>query len=196
MFIPDSSFKNVIFQELEKGDKSISSLHRALKEEGYKVHRLVITGYLKAMEEMGILTSREFPPSRVYSISSSAEKDIYETVGNICMNMDIPNELKGEIAFFFFQKLFRRPIFWGEMLRAGFEQNPEAYAVKVSNEERLEVKRMLAKKGFKLPSRDPAFIILKAKYEQEFDEIIQQMLLQKFKVSGLSMGSKQTKLGL
>ena len=196
MFIPDSSFKNVIFQELENGDKSISSLHRTLKDNGYKVHRLVITGYLKAMEEMGILTSREFPPSRVYSISTSAEKDIYETVGNICMNMDFPNELRAEIAFFFFQKLFRRPIFLGEMLRTGFEQNPESYAVKVSGEERLEVKRMLAKKGFKLPNRDPAFIIVKAKYDQEFDEIIQQMLLQKFRVSGLAMGTKQTKLGL
>ena len=83
MFIPDSSFKNIIFQELEKGDKSISSLHRVLTDEGHKVHRLVLTGYLKAMEEMGVLTSREFPPSKVYSISASAEKDIYITVGKM-----------------------------------------------------------------------------------------------------------------
>lgn len=194
MFIPDSSFKNVIFQELEKGDKSISSLYRALNDEGYKVHRLVITGYLKAMEEMGILTSREFPPSKVYSISASAEKDIYETVGNICMNMDISNDKKPEIAFYFFQRLFRRPIFQGEMVRAGFEVDSESFAVKISSEERLEVKKLLAKKGFKLPHGDPAFQIIKAKYNQEFDEIMQQMLLQKFKASNLSIGTKQIKL--
>jgi len=196
MFIPDSSFKNVIFQELAKGDKSISSLYRSLNDEGHKVHRLVITGYLKAMEEMGVLTSREFPPSRVYSISASAEKDLYETVGEICMNMDLPNEKKPEVAFFFFQKLFRRPIFQGEIARAGFQVDPESFAVKVSSEERLEVKRLLAKKGFKLPHRDSAFLIIKTKYDHEFDEIIQQMLLQKFKASNLSFGTKQTKLGL
>ncbi|MCK5024612.1 MAG: helix-turn-helix transcriptional regulator [Thermoplasmata archaeon] len=196
MFIPDSTFKNVIVQELKKGDKSISSLYRALNDEGYKVHRLVITGYLKAMEEMGVLTSREFPPSKVYSISASAEKDIYETVGNICMNLELPIEKKAEVAFYFFQKLFHRPIFLGEMVRAGFEVDPESFAVKISTEERQEVKKLLAKKGFKLPHRDPAFQIIKVKYDQEFDDIIQQMLLQKFKASNLSIGTKQTKLGL
>ena len=112
------------------------------------------------------------------------------------MNMELDIEKKAEIAFYFFQKLFRRPVFRGELNRAGFEIDPELFAVKSSSEERLEVKRMLAKKGFKLPHGDPAFLIVKAKYDQEFDEIIQMMLLQKYKASGLSMGTKQTKLGL
>ena len=196
MFVPDSSFKNIIFQELEKGDKSISSLHRTLQDEGHKVHRLVLTGYLKAMEEIGILTSREFPPSKVYSISASAEKDIYETVGGICKNLDVKPEKRVEIAFYFFQKLFRRPIFLAELARAGFDIDPETFAVKISSDERLEVKRMFSKRNFKLPHSDPAFQIVNKKYDQEFDEIIQVMLLQKFKASTLAMGTKQTKLGL
>lgn len=197
MFIPDNSFRAVIFQELEKSDKSISSLHRTLQDEGHKVHRLVLTGYLKAMEEMGVLISREFPPSKVYSISASAEKDIYEAVGNICRNMeDKSNETRAEIAFYFFQKMFRRPVFQAELIRSGFEIDAEGFAVKVSNEERLEVKRILAKRGFKLPHRDSAYLIVKTKYDQEFEDIMQQLLLQKFKASGLSMGTKQTKLGL
>ena len=195
MFIPDSSFKNIIFQELEKGDKSISSLHRTLQEEGHKVHRLVLTGYLKAMEEIGILVSREFPPSKVYSISATAEKDIYESVGNLCKNMESQSvEEQAEIAFYFFQKLFRRPIFAAELVRAGFEIDPEVFAVKVSSEERLEVKRVLAKRNFKLPHRDQAYLIVKAKHDEHFDEIIQQMTLQKFRAMGLSMSTKQTKL--
>ena len=196
MFIPDDTFKTIIFQELEKGDKSISSLHRTLQEEGHKVHRLVLTGYLKAMEEMGVLTSREFPPSKVYSISTNAERDIYETVGDACKNMDLKPEIQAEAAFYFFQKLFRRPVFQAELVRAGFDMDPESFAVKVSSEERLEVKRMLAKRNFKLPHRDPAFLIVKKKYDQEFDEIIQIMLLHKFKASGLSMGTRQKKLEL
>ena len=196
MFVPDSSFKNIIFQELEKGDKSISSLYRTLQNEGHKVHRLVLTGYLKAMEEIGILTSREFPPSKVYSISASAEKDIYETVGDICKNLDVKSDKKAEIAFYFFQRLFRRPVFQAELVRAGFDMDPEAFAVKVSSDDRLEVKKMLAKRSFKLPHGNPAFLIAKAKYDQEFDEMIQIMLLQKFKASALSMGTKQKKLEL
>lgn len=196
MFIPDNSFKNIIFQELENDDKSISSLHRILQDKGHKVHRLVLTGYLKAMEEMGVLESREFPPSKVYSISSGAEKDIYETVGEICMNLDIPPKKKPEIAFYFLQKLFHRPVFKGEMARTGFDLDPEAFAVKISSEERLELKKTLARKGIKLPNRDQAFLFVKVKYDREFEEIIQQMLLLKFKAAGLAIGTKQTKLGL
>lgn len=194
MFIPDGSFKNIIFQELEKSDKSISSLHRSLKENGHKVHRLVLTGYLKAMEEMGFLVSRDFPPSKVYSISATAEKDIYETVGIIIKNMDRPEETKPEIGFYFFQKLFRRPIFKAELERVGFDTDPEGFAVRVSNEERLEVKRVLAKRNFKLPHKNNAYLIVKAKYDEEFEDIMQQLILVSFKAQGLSMGTKQTKL--
>jgi DNA-binding HxlR family transcriptional regulator len=197
MLIPDNSFKNIIFQELEKGDKSISSLHRVLANEDHKVHRLVLTGYLKAMEEMGLLSSRDFPPSKVYSISTSAEKDIYETVKEVCANIDeIPEKKRPEIILYFLQKLFRRPVFQEEMVRTGFEGDIETFAVKVSNEERLEIKKQLTRKGYKLPLKDPAFIIQDKTYDNEFDVIIQHMLLQKFKAMNLSVDSKQTKLGI
>ena len=158
MFIPDNSFKSVIFHELEKGDKSISSLHRLLTDEGYKVHRLVLTGYLKAMEEVGLLTSRDFPPSKVYSISGTSERDIYETVNEVCANLEgIPSNKKPEIMLYFFQRLFKRPVFQYEMLRAGYDGDMELFAVKVSNEERLEIKKLLTKKGLKIPLKDQAF---------------------------------------
>jgi DNA-binding HxlR family transcriptional regulator len=197
MLIPDNSFKNIIFLELEKGDKSISSLHRVLTTEGHKVHRLVLTGYLKAMEEIGLLSSRDFPPSKVYSISSSAEKDIYETVKEVCANIDeIPDKKRPEIILYFLQKLFRRPVFQEEMIRAGFDVDLESFAVKISNEERLEIKKQLTRKGYKLPLKDPAFIIQDKTYDKEFDLLIQHMLLQKFKAMNLSVDSKQTKLGI
>lgn len=197
MLIPDNSFKNVIFQELEKGDKSISSLHRVLTSEGHKVHRLVLTGYLKAMEEIGLLSSRDFPPSKVYSISSSIEKDIYETVKEVCANIDeIPEKKRPEVMLYFLQKLFRRPVFQEEMVQAGFNGEIESFAVKVSNEERLEIKKQLTKKGYKLSLKDQAFIIQDKTYDREFDLIIQMMLLQKFKAANLSVDTKQTKLGI
>lgn len=197
MFIPDSSFKGIILQELEKGDKSISSLYRALTEEGHKVHRLVLTGYLKAMEEVGILTSKDFPPSRVYSISGTSEKDIYETVKEVCANTDtIPANKRAEVTLYFFQRLFKRPVFQEEMLRAGYEGEMDGFAVRVSNEERLELKKSLTKKGYKIPLKDHAYVIKEANYDREYDELIQLVILKKFRATGLSVDTKQTKLGL
>jgi len=197
MFLPDETFKGIIFQELERGDKSISSLHRSLTEEGHKVHRLVLTGYLKAMEEMGILSSRDFPPSRVYSVSLSAEKDIYEAVKLASANMQEINQAKRqEIILYFFQKLFKRPVFQEELLRAGCQADPEAFAVRVSNEERAELKKVLARKDIKIPMKDQAFVLHDPKYDQEFDILLQQLVLDRYKVQGLAIDTKQTKLGV
>lgn len=197
MFIPDSSFKGIILQELEKGDKSISSLYRALTEEDHKVHRLVLTGYLKAMEEVGILTSKDFPPSRVYSISGTSEKDIYETVKEVCANVDsIPANKRAEVTLYFFQRLFKRPVFQEEMVRAGYEGEMDGFAVRVSNEERLELKKLLTKKGYKIPLKDHAYIIKDSDCSREFDELIQLVILKKFRATGLSVDTKQTKLGI
>jgi DNA-binding HxlR family transcriptional regulator len=197
MFIPDNTFKSIIFSELQKGDRSISSLHRKLTEENHKVHRLVLTGYLKAMEDMGVLSSKDFPPSKVYSISATTEKDIYGTVQEICANLeDVSDEKRPEIILYFFQKLFRRPVFQSEMALAGFEGDPEAFAAKVPNDERLELKKQLAKKGYKIPLKDLAFVLRDRNYDKEFEIIVQSALLRTFRVSGLCVDTKQTKLGL
>lgn len=195
MFLPDSSLKSIIMQELGKDDKSISSLHRTLEDEGHKVHRLVLTGYLKAMEDMRVLKAKEIPPSKVYSISLSAEKDIYESVGEICKNLDMPDAKKTTIGLYVLQKLFRRPVFLGEIRQAGFTEDMDEIAINVSSDERLEAKKTLAKRGHTLPQRDPAYRIDK-KYDKEFDEIVHQLLLNRFKAGSLAMDTKQTTLGL
>ncbi len=197
MFIPDETFKGIIFQELEKGDKSISSLHRMLIEEGHKVHRLVLTGYLKAMEEMGVLTSRDFPPSKVYSISPCIEKDIYESVKIVSANLEeISPSKRHEIILYFFQKLFKRPVFLEELDRAGCTADPESFAVRISNEERLELKKILAKKNIKIPMKDQAYVTHDVAYDTEYDLIIQHLILDKYKIAGLAIDTKQTKLGV
>ena len=198
MLIPDVTFKSRIFQELMNGDKSISTLHRALQDDGHKVHRLVLTGYLKAMEEMGVLTSREFPPSKVYSISSNMEQDIYETVKEICANMnDIPESNRPEIILYFFQKLFKRPVFLSELQRAGISGDPESFAVKIPNEERLEAKKLLTKRGYKLAHKEQAYLVqADIRYDREFDLLLQQAFLHKFKASNLAIDTKQTTLGM
>jgi len=195
MFLPDDSLKATVMRELEKDDRSISSLYRTLTDEGIKIHRLVLTGYLKAMEDMGVLRAKEIPPSKVYSISLTAEKDIYQSIGEYCRNMDIPDNKRPAVALYVLQRLFRRPIFQGEMRRAGFEDDIEEFAVGVAGDERSEAKKMLANRGHSLPHRDPAFRVDR-KYDKEFDEIILHVLLQRFKASSLAVDTRQTTLGL
>lgn len=195
MFLPESDLKAIIMRELEKDDRSISSLYRTLQEEGHKLHRLVLTGYLKAMEDMKVLKAKEIPPSKVYSISLSAEKDIYQSIGDYCKNMDVPEQKRPAVALYTLQKLFRRPIFLGEMNRAGFDVDMGEFAADVPGEERQEARKMLAKKGYKMLQRDPAYSIEK-KYDKEFDEIVLHLLLQRFKASSLAVDTKQMTLGL
>jgi len=195
MFLPDTSFKSIILQELNKDDRSISSLYRSLMDEGYKVHRLVLTGYLMAMEDMSVLRSKDIPPSKVYSISMTARKDIYESIGERCRGLEVSEKKKSAIALYIFQNIFKRPIFLWEMRRAGFNADIDEVAARASNEDRAEAKRMLAKRGHKLPHRDPAYTI-DQKYEKEHREIILHLLLERFEASSLSLETKQTKLGL
>jgi hypothetical protein len=195
MFLPETDLKAIIMRELEKDDRSISSLYRTLTEERIKVHRLVLTGYLKAMEDMKVLKAKEIPPSKVYSISLSAEKDIYQSIGEYCGNMEIPDSKRPAVVLYTLQKLFKRPIFQGEMSRAGFESDVEEIAENVSSEERLEAKKMLAKRGHTLPQRDPAYRTDK-KFDKEYDEIIHHILLQRFRASSLAVDTRQTTLGL
>ncbi|EQD57979.1 hypothetical protein B1A_11017, partial [mine drainage metagenome] len=56
--------KEMIVKELQKSEKSISGLQKALMEQGYSFHRLVLTGYLRAMVDVGILSEKEIKPSR------------------------------------------------------------------------------------------------------------------------------------
>jgi DNA-binding HxlR family transcriptional regulator len=195
MFLPDSSFRGVIMQQLSTEDKSISSLHRTLADEGYKVHRLVLTGYLKAMEDMGVLKAKDIPPSKVYSICTSVQRDVYQSVGERCRNLEVADERKPAIALYVFQRLFKRPVFLGEMQRAGFRTDLDEFAVKAQSEERLETKKMLAKRGFKMPDRDPAYRIDR-KYNEEYEEIVQGALLEQFEAGGLAVETKQMKLGV
>jgi hypothetical protein len=60
----------------------------------------------------------------------------------------------------------------------------------------LELKKQLAKRGFKIPMKDQAYILHDVNYDAEFDILMQHVLMQKFKATGLSVDTKQTKLGL
>ena len=195
MFLPGSTMKDAVLESLREGEMSISKLHRHLGSGGYKVHRLVLTGYLKALEDLRVLNAKEIPPSKVYAVPAGGEMGIYETVGALAMASSKDASEASRLAVYVLQKLFRRPVFREELKRAGFED--EVAAERITGEERNEVKRALAKKGHSVPDSDPAYRVSVADEALEVScrEVLASALLSKYKAHSLVIETKQTKLG-
>ncbi|MFH0816175.1 MAG: hypothetical protein V1934_05110 [Methanobacteriota archaeon] len=187
--------KDAVLESLKDGEMSISKLHRHLASEGFKMHRLVLTGYLKALEDVSVLRSKDIPPSKVYDAPSGGELGIYESIGALAMSSTKGGGEASKLAVFAFQKLFRRPVFREELRLAGFEG--EILAERITGEERNEVKRALARKGHKVPDNDPAYRVTIADEALEVlcRDVLASAVLSRFKAHSLVLETKQTKLG-
>lgn len=195
MFVSDKNMRDLIFSYLKGEETSISGLSRLLQKDGYKVHRLVLTGYLKAMADMGVLKQKEIPPSKVYTLTTKSEKNIYEAVGDKCKTLDIDDKESATLGTYVLQNLFHRPIFLQEIRQFGLGDT--VLAKRVTGDERLEARKALTKNGYRLPANDPAYVVEKEEpYEEFMDSIVQEMLIEKFKSQSLVMGPKQTRLEL
>ncbi|HEC94875.1 MAG TPA: hypothetical protein ENI45_02790, partial [Thermoplasmatales archaeon] len=118
MFEEDVTLQDIILEYLKDSQASISGIHRRLQKEGYKLHRLVVTGYLKALADNGILKEHDIKPSKVYSIrSKTSKKSIYDIIGEEVKTVTDSRQRQAQLAIYVLQKLFRRPIFLEELKR-------------------------------------------------------------------------------
>lgn len=195
MFVPDKDMKNLILSYLRNKETSISGLSRILKKDGFKVHRLFLTGYLRAMADVGLLKEKSIPPSKVYTTSSRSEKSIYEVLGEKCKMLDMDDKEATTIAVYVLQNLFRRPVFLQEIRGCGLGDT--VLAKRITGDERSDARKALLKSGYRLPGNDPAYLADKEKgFEKVRDIVLQDILIEKFKAQGLVLGPKQTKLEL
>jgi hypothetical protein len=196
MFDQNISLKDIIIEHLRKTEESISGLSRKLNENGYKLHRLILTGYLKALVDTGYLKEHEIKPSKVYSIRSPKEKrTIYDIIGDEVKNVvDTPKE-QARTCIYILQRLFHRPIFREELKRCKINVD-NVDAQKVEGEERGQARKLLSKTPIKLPFNDPAYIMSEniEEYEKFRIEVLQNILISTFNLGSLSMKSKQVKL--
>lgn len=194
MFLPGTSMKDAVIESLKDGDKSISSLYRHLDAEGFKMHRLVLTGYLKALEDLNLLKAKDIPPSKVYSSASTGEMNLYQVIGALALSSVKTEAEASRLAVYCMQRLYKRPVFLEELRAAGFAGDIQAE--RVTGEERNEVKKALARKGHKLPDNDPAFRIARPDetLDAYYTDILASALLSKFRSHSLVMETKQTKL--
>lgn len=191
MFVPERNLKDLVVSYLRVQERSISSLTKQLKQDGYSFHRLFVTGYLKALADVGMLREKAIPPSKVYTTSAHREPNLYELVGARCREAAKEEPEQARLAVAVLQKLFRRPIFLRELRECGF-----AAAVDVPpapREEREEARRGLVKLGLQLPTNEPAYAVQERRTDVR-DDILYELVVERFGMAGLVLETKQTKL--
>ena len=132
---------------------SISSIARELKKNGYDQHRLILTGYLRALHDMGHMEEIDIPPSKVYTFKAGMKRDVYTILKEHLQDIDITERL--EIAVFILSSLFHRPCFKYELELLGIEAR-KTETVRESKDARLKEHRTAVTR-IKIPADDPAF---------------------------------------
>ncbi len=190
LFVPEKTLKNMIISYVKEEERSISGLARRLNKDGHSIHRLFLTGYLRAMADMGVVREKQIPPSKVYSTSANREKNIYETIGDMCKSAEVSDRERPALAVSVLEDLFRRPVFLQELRECGFDH---VNAMSVKGEERSEARKLLLRSGIEIPGNDPAYIA-DASFEEPSTQILRDLVLDRFDVHHLKVETKQTKL--
>ncbi|MCL4315217.1 MAG: hypothetical protein M1454_05795 [Candidatus Thermoplasmatota archaeon] len=143
--------KDSIIEAVASEERSISGIQKFLEDNGNRVHRLVLTGYLSALVDVGILKEKDLKPSRIFFYEIPPGQDIYRVVGLITRGMT--DDGIGDICLEVLHFLFGRPIFFRELERCGSEI-PKNYK-QVHTDERLRYIETLQKRGIKIPVNNP-----------------------------------------
>lgn len=192
LFVPERNLKDLVITYIKKEDRSISALTVQLKKDGYKFHRLFVTGYLKALADVGLLKEKVIPPAKVYTASAHRERSLYEALGDKCRLVDTDERAQARLAVAVLHTLFHRPIFYRELKEVGYEITPEA--VLATKDEKEESLRAFRKLGIQIPTNEPAYYVEDRKNEVR-DQIVADLLAEKYGLGDLVLGTRQLRLG-
>jgi len=187
-----SQFYNILTDLLLQKQMSISRIARELKKNGYDQHRLILTGYLRALSDLGYLEEMDIPPSKVYVLKNKSKRDIYSILKERLK--DIDSSERQEVAVFILNSLFMRPCFKYELELLGIEAQ-KTKTVKESKDSKLREYRAAVTR-IKIPADDPAFEIstLDSRIQSRGTELLITMLNDLIDLEGLKAKYQQTKL--
>ena len=191
MFSPQKDMKELVLEILKKDPMSISGVCRELASKGVKLHRLELTGYLKALADMNVLKEKDIKPSKVFSLSASRDKNLYELIGEDCSAMAKTPDERATLAAFCLQKLFKRAVFDVEVRRCGVEGVVEGR--KATPEERSEAKAILSRMGYKIPNSDIPTVVEKD-LEREFAQVLADVVVERFNARAYLKETTQLRL--
>lgn len=209
---------NLKLLELLEGKRlSISGLSRELKARGIDEHRLVLTGYLRALRDLEILEETEVPPSKIYALpektteplsekskkSRSQEisdpEEVYSSLRAQLLNINL--DFRIPVGVYVVSKLFERPCFRKELKLIGITQKHlEQYLEKpgiVCEAQDSYLKKARADiTKIEIPHDDPAYEMRENKEEvtKLANEVLAGMIKHRIDFEGLVAKSKQTTL--
>jgi len=191
MFSPEKDMKELVLEILKKDPMSISGVCRELASKGVKLHRLELTGYLKALADMNVLREKDIKPAKVFSLSAVREKNLYELVGESSSRIGRSPDERATLAAYTLQRLFRRAVFDMEVRRCGVDGAVEGR--KAAAEERSESKAVLTRLGYKVPNSDSPTVVEKDLHEQ-FVQVLVEVVVERFNAKQYLKETTQLKL--
>lgn len=177
MFSPEKDMKELVLEILKKDPMSISGVCRELASKGVKLHRLELTGYLKALADMSVLKEKDIKPAKVFSLSAAREKNLYELIGESCSKIGKTPDERATLAAYTLQKLFRRAIFDMEVRRCGMDGAVEGR--RATAEERSEAKAILVRLSYKVPNSDVPTVVEKD-LDEQFLQVLADVVVERF----------------
>ena len=187
---PDKALKEDIFDILKNDGKSISALSRDLEERGINIHRLILTGYLRALTDYNYLKEKEVPPAKVYMPVKGKEKDIYEMVGEFSRKLETGPDAD-LLVLYCLSRLFKRPVFFEELRKAGVRDMPSAKQVGI---ERQEAKKFIQRAGLKVNDLNLVYRHDDPAMASRYEDVLSMVLCDLMSFSRLVRDTKQTKL--
>jgi len=187
MFNPEKDLAEIIVECLGPDGMSISSLDKKLQERGINDHRLVLTGYLRAMTDFGYLRMKDVPPAKIYIPAKALPENVYQAVSRISRKFS--GRDSDEIVLYALWRFFKRPIFESELKMVGIFRPLGTVADRDATE---ESRKLLRKAGNIVPSGN-AYLPVN-EYPAEFDEIASEIALSSMDASHLVQATKQTTL--
>ena len=191
MFSPEKDMKELVLEILKKDQMSISGVSRELAAQGVKLHRLELTGYLKALADMNVLKSKDIKPAKVFSASATREKNLYELVGESCSAYARTADERATLAAFCLQRLFKRVVFDMEVKRCGLDGQVDGR--RATPEERAEAKAVLSKMGYKVPNSDMP-VAVEENLDSKFILVLADLVIERFNARTYLRQTTQLKL--
>jgi hypothetical protein len=206
-----------LLELLEGRQLSISGLSRELKARGIDEHRLVLTGYLRALRDLEILEETEVPPSKIYarpektteplsekgkdsrSLELSDPEEIYSILRAQLLKINL--DFRIPVGVYVVSRLFERPCFRRELKLIGITQKHlEQYLEKpgiVCEAQDAHLKKARADiTKIEIPPDDPAYEMRENREEviRFANEVLAGLIKHRLDLEGLVAKSKQTTL--
>jgi len=187
MFGSDKELKSLILDSLPEDGMSISALSRLLNEKGFKMHRLELSGYLKALSDMGILRERDVKPSKVFSPLQSKKKNLYDFLGEMVRREDEDDDKRASMALLVMNKLFRRAVMDRELRMCGLTGSPASR--RATDKERADAAAVASKAGIKVGGSDIA-LVPTGNFSPACNRVVADLLIE---MAGLKLLVAETK---